>query len=99
MSDEHCLPYRENLAAYALDALDAEDIHALEAHLADCQDCQSVLAEYQSVASGLLQSVPPQTPPKRVRRKLIARHPIPTFSVDSQLGRLLLLLQCLFCSA
>ncbi len=75
MSDERCLPYRDNLAAYALGALDAEDIPALEAHLAECQDCQAELADYQSVASGLLQSVPPQAPPEGLRRKLIARLP------------------------
>jgi anti-sigma-K factor RskA len=75
MSDERCLPYRDNLAAYALGALDADDIPALESHLAECQDCRSELADYQSVASGLLQSIPPQTPPSRLRRELIARLP------------------------
>lgn len=75
MFDESCLPHRDNLAAYALGALDADDIPVLEAHLANCQDCQSELAEYQSVASGLLQSLPPQTPPPGLRRKLIAQLP------------------------
>lgn len=75
MSDERCLPHRDNLAAYALGALDAEDIHALESHLAECRDCQSELAEYQSVASELLQSTPPFSPPQRLRRKLIPRLP------------------------
>lgn len=75
MSDERCLPHRENLAAYALGALDADDIPALEAHLATCQDCQSELADYQSVAAGLLQAVPPHMPPEGLRRKLIARLP------------------------
>jgi len=75
MSDERCLPHRENLAAYALGALDADDIPALEAHLADCPDCQSELADYQSVASSLLQAIPPRTPPQGLRRKLIARLP------------------------
>jgi anti-sigma-K factor RskA len=75
MSDERCLPYRDNLAAYALGALDADDISALESHLAECQDCRSELADYQSVASGLLQSIPPQTPPPRLRHELIARLP------------------------
>jgi anti-sigma-K factor RskA len=75
MTDERCLPHRDNLAAYALGALDADDISALESHLAECQDCQSELADYQSVASGLLQSIPPQTPPPRLRHELIARLP------------------------
>jgi len=75
MSDERCLPHRENLAAYALGTLDADDIPALESHLADCQDCQSELADYQSVASSLLQAIPPRMPPQGLRRKLIARLP------------------------
>jgi anti-sigma-K factor RskA len=75
MSDERCLPHRENLAAYALGALDADDIPALEAHLAGCQDCQSELADYQSVAMGLLQAVPQRMPPQELRRKLIAQLP------------------------
>jgi anti-sigma-K factor RskA len=73
MSDERCLPYRENLAAYALGALEAEEVSALEAHLATCPDCQSELAEYQSITSGLLHSIPPQAPPARLRSNLIKR--------------------------
>lgn len=73
MSNNRCLPYRDNLAAYALGALDADEIAALEAHLAGCRGCQSELAEYQSVASGLLQAVPPRMPPQRLRRQLISR--------------------------
>jgi anti-sigma-K factor RskA len=75
MSDERCLPHRENLAAYALCALDAAEASALEAHLETCQDCQSELADYQAVASGLSQSIPPHRPPEGLRRKLIARLP------------------------
>jgi anti-sigma-K factor RskA len=75
MSDEHCLPYRENLAAYALGTLDADEIPALESHLENCQDCQSELADYQTVTMGLLQSIPPRTPPSSLRRKLIAQLP------------------------
>ena len=75
MSDERCLPYRENLAAYALGTLDADEIPALESHLKDCQDCQSELADYQSVTMGLLQSIHPQTPPPGLRRKLVAQLP------------------------
>jgi len=75
MADEHCLPHRENLAAYALGTLDADEIRALESHLKDCQDCQSELADYQSVTAGLLQSVPPQAPPPDLRRKLAVQLP------------------------
>jgi len=75
MSDERCLPYRENLAAYALGALDADEIRALETHLETCKDCRSELAEYQSVIAGLLQSFPPQAPPPSLRSKLAAQLP------------------------
>lgn len=75
MSDENCLPHRENLAAYALGALDADELPGLEAHLANCRDCQSELAEHRSVAASLLLAVPPQTPPPGLRGKLIARLP------------------------
>lgn len=75
MSDERCSPYRENLAAYALGALDAVEIHALESHLKGCQACQAELADYQAVATGLLQAAPPQAPPPGLRRKLAAQLP------------------------
>jgi anti-sigma-K factor RskA len=75
MSDERCIPYRENLAAYALGALDVDEIAPLEAHLADCRDCQAEFADYQSVTDGLLHAVPPRKPPQELRRKLIAQLP------------------------
>jgi anti-sigma-K factor RskA len=75
MSDKSCIPYRENLAAYALGALDADEIRALETHLKDCLDCQAELADYRSVTTGLLESVPPQMPPPDLRRKLAAQLP------------------------
>ena len=68
MFDERDHPQRENLAAYALGALDADDVRVLEVHLAGCVQCQAELAEFQSVASGLLESIPPQAPPPRLRR-------------------------------
>ena len=75
MSDEQCLFYRENLAAYALETLDADEIPALESHLETCQDCQAELADYRSVTMGLFQSVPPMTPPSGLRDKLISQLP------------------------
>ena len=75
MSEERCIPHRDNLAAYALGALDAEDISALETHVADCEKCQSELADYQGLTMELLQSTPPQMPPERLRRKLVAQLP------------------------
>jgi anti-sigma-K factor RskA len=75
MSEERCFPYRENLAAYALGTLDADEIPALESHLKDCQDCRSELSDFQFVTMGLLGSIPPQTPPPGLRRKLVAQLP------------------------
>lgn len=95
MSNKRCLPHRENLAAYALGALDADEIPALETHLVDCRDCRSELAGYQSVASGLLQAVPPRMPPQRLRRQLISRlpsQPSPTHNLFADIfGRISLL--------
>ena len=75
MSNELCHPYSENLAAYAIGTLDADEIPALESHLETCQYCQSELAAYQSVSIGLLQAASPQTPPPKLRRKLVAHIP------------------------
>lgn len=75
MSDESCLPYQENLAAYALGALDADMVSILESHLEDCQNCQSELADYRSLTMGLLQAIPPKKPSPGLRRKLVARLP------------------------
>lgn len=75
MSAEHNHPYREDLAAYAIGALDTDEIYALESHLNDCRSCQSELADYQSVMIGLLQSIPSQSPPPGLRRKLAAELP------------------------
>ena len=75
MSDERCSPYRENIPAYALGVLDADEIPALESHLDGCKDCLAELADYQAVTTSLLSSVPPQTPPLRLRHKLAAQLP------------------------
>jgi anti-sigma-K factor RskA len=76
MSDERCLPHRDNLAAYALSALDAENIPALEDHLAGCPDCQAELEEYLSITAGLLQAVPPRKPSQKLRHTLMNRLPV-----------------------
>jgi anti-sigma-K factor RskA len=73
--NESCLPYRDNLPAYSLGALDADEILALQAHLKGCRDCQAELAEYKSLTSDLLLSIPPRTPPPELRRKLAAQLP------------------------
>ena len=75
MSEERCVPFRENVFAYALGALDADDVPALESHIQTCEDCKAELAEGESIRTGLLQSIPPKMPPSRLRRKLAAQLP------------------------
>jgi hypothetical protein len=73
MSDDRCSPFRENLAAYALNALDAGEIPALEEHLQGCEDCQKELAELRKVSDGLLFAAPHRRPPAHLRRQLAGR--------------------------
>src|SRR5512144_3183360 len=65
--------FRENVAAYALDALDASEIPALEAHLKTCRTCPADLAAYRELGDGLLQALPPQAPPMGLRSRLRQR--------------------------
>jgi anti-sigma-K factor RskA len=75
MSRENCFPHQDNLAAFSLGALDAMEAAALESHLATCADCVAELADYQTVATGLLHALPPQMPSANLRRKLASRLP------------------------
>jgi anti-sigma-K factor RskA len=61
------------LAGYALEALTPEEVHIVEAHIKECDRCPALLDEYQAVASGLLLTPRLQTPPARVRAKLLSR--------------------------
>jgi anti-sigma-K factor RskA len=63
-------PFLKLVPAYALDALDLEERLTFGAHLAECQECQAALTDYQSIANGLLLSVPPARPPARLRKRL-----------------------------
>ncbi len=69
MVDEHSV-YKENVAAYALEALPAEDVAALEAHLRTCHSCTADLASYRRIADGFLLAFPPKAPPSSLRRRL-----------------------------
>lgn len=75
MSEDHKIQFQENIAAYALGALDQEEAVQLEEHLQSCQECQHELADYQSIAVGLLESVPPIAPDPKVKNALAARLP------------------------
>src|SRR5512138_3254422 len=65
--------FQDNLAAYAIGALDPEEAAALEKHLQTCEPCRLELATYQRVSVGLLGALPPQPPPRSVRRDLEKR--------------------------
>jgi len=67
--------FRENLAAYALNALDEEETAALKAHLQTCDTCCAELADYQRVSAGLLSALPPQAPRPTLKRALASRLP------------------------
>ena len=74
MTDNHLI-FRENLAAYAINALDADETAALQVHLQTCDSCRAELAGYQRVSAGLLSALPPQAPPPALKRTLAARLP------------------------
>jgi anti-sigma-K factor RskA len=61
------------LAGYALEALTPEEAHVVEDHLKECDRCPAILDEYQAVTSGLLHTPRLQTPPGRVRARLLSR--------------------------
>ena len=63
-------PFRENLAAYTLDALDGDEVRALEEHLQTCASCREELAAYRELGEGLLAAIPPHQPPAELRRRL-----------------------------
>ncbi len=83
MSDLH-LPYRENLAAYALNALEADEAAALEAHLQTCASCRMRLADFRRLGAGLLAALPPRAPRPALRRTLQGRLSSPMRSTRSQ---------------
>lgn len=59
------------LGAYALDALDDDETALVEEHLNWCAGCGHLLAELQSSATLLGQSVPTREPPANLRARLI----------------------------
>jgi anti-sigma-K factor RskA len=75
MTREECIPFIENIPAYALGALDADEAAALEAHLQTCESCPAELADYRAVSEALLMTTPPQRPPAALRKKLQGRLP------------------------
>jgi len=72
MTQDHSA-FKENLAAYALEALDPEEIPALETHLQTCDACRAELADYQRVGEALLTALPPHAPHPVLKRTLQKR--------------------------
>lgn len=72
MSELVCSEIEELLAASALEALEPEERAMVIAHLETCPGCRARYAEYASVAESLLYSVPLATPPRHVKRSLMA---------------------------
>jgi len=70
VTSDLCIPFREDIPAYALGALDADAVAALEAHLRTCDSCPQELAAYRAVSDSLLAVLPPQQPPAALRRRL-----------------------------
>ncbi|HEX8069918.1 MAG TPA: anti-sigma factor [Pyrinomonadaceae bacterium] len=65
--------YKEQLAAYALDALDAAEARALDAHLAACPECRAELAELRAAAATLAHASAPVEPAPDTRARLLAQ--------------------------
>ena len=63
---------QELLEAYALDALDEQDEAQVESHLTDCLQCSHEVAELQTAAAQLGQSVDRRVPPPALQVRLMA---------------------------
>ena len=69
MSDHR--DYRDELAAYALDALETSEKFEIERHLAGCEKCREYLLWLDPAVDLLPASVQPRTPPARLKRSLM----------------------------
>ncbi|HUS13457.1 MAG TPA: anti-sigma factor [Chloroflexia bacterium] len=66
-------PFREQLAAYALDASDPEDAVALEAHLATCAGCRAELERFQLALTALAIDAAPVAEPAGHRDRFLSK--------------------------
>lgn len=64
---------RNDLAAFALGALPENEASALESHLADCETCRAHLRWIEPALDALAGSAPQESPPPRVRERLMAK--------------------------
>jgi anti-sigma-K factor RskA len=63
--------FADDLALYALGALQTAERAALEKHLTECADCRRELQQLRGDSALLAMSVPAETPPGRVRQRLM----------------------------
>jgi anti-sigma factor RsiW len=64
--------WREQAAAYALDALARDERVDFEAHLLECGECDEEVRSFVSVATALAAAAPSIPPDRRVRDKAVA---------------------------
>jgi anti-sigma-K factor RskA len=68
-----CEELRDSFELYALGVLEKEESAEIEAHLArGCDHCTAALASALAINAGVLSLAPPQKPPKRLKRRLLA---------------------------
>lgn len=59
-------------AAYVLGALEEDEAHEFEAHLAGCPECRGELSSLSIVADALPLAAPPHSPPRSLKRRVMA---------------------------
>ena len=65
-------PHANDLPAFALGALDAEEAHLVRVHLAACPCCRAAVKDYSTVICLLPYTAPLQSPPERLKWRLLA---------------------------
>jgi copper chaperone CopZ len=65
-------PHADDLPAFALGALDAEEAYLVRVHLVACSRCRAAVKSYDAVVRLLPYAAPLQSPPERLKRRLLA---------------------------
>jgi hypothetical protein len=68
---QDCLPVREDLEAYVLDALDPSTKRRVEAHLRDCTACRDIVRSYNLTVGQIAFGVPFIKAPPRLRDRVL----------------------------
>ena len=69
-TDSSTHPY-DLLEAFALDALETDEEQTVLEHIEGCPECASVIEDHLLTAATLAFTAPSQTPPERVRTRLL----------------------------